>query len=178
MQKKRPRSRPRSERRRPPSESLRRWPSPARRQRSPTPNHRPERRRSQSSFQAATLRSRKVTETHLCRPTSRPCRAGKAKSGVGSMRSLSAPSPACARRSNGTRPSMASRTGFWFLSFHVFAKYIQVTFFRGASLRPPPSDKRPSTRTCATSTSTEDQLDEAQFTAWVKQASELPGEKM
>ena len=26
----------------------------------------------------------------------------------------------------------------WFLSFHVFARYVKVTFFRGASLRPVP----------------------------------------
>ena len=41
----------------------------------------------------------------------------------------------------------------WFLSFHCFTKYVKVAFFRGTSLRPlPPA--RPSTRTCATSTST------------------------
>ncbi len=41
----------------------------------------------------------------------------------------------------------------WFLSFHCFAKYVKVAFFRGTSLvlsRP----ARPSRRTCATSTST------------------------
>ena len=26
----------------------------------------------------------------------------------------------------------------WFLSFHVFTRYIKVTFFKGASLRPAP----------------------------------------
>ena len=35
-----------------------------------------------------------------------------------------------------------------------------------------------STRTCATSTSTRTTLDEAQFAAWVKQASQLPGENV
>ena len=41
----------------------------------------------------------------------------------------------------------------WFLSFHCFTKYVKVAFFRGTSLRPlPPAS--PSTRTCATSTST------------------------
>ena len=41
----------------------------------------------------------------------------------------------------------------WFLSLHCFTKYVKVAFFRGASLRPlrPAS---PSTRKCATSTST------------------------
>ena len=37
----------------------------------------------------------------------------------------------------------------WFLSFHCFTKYVKVAFFRGA-----------------------------QLAAWVKQASQLPGERM
>ena len=41
----------------------------------------------------------------------------------------------------------------WFLSFHCFTKYVKVAFFRGTSLRPLPPGG-PSTRTCATSTST------------------------
>jgi hypothetical protein len=65
----------------------------------------------------------------------------------------------------------------WFLSFHVFARYVKVTFFRGASLRPAPpgKSKYPEVRYLDIH---EDQLDEAQFAAWVKQASQLPGEKM
>jgi hypothetical protein len=27
----------------------------------------------------------------------------------------------------------------WFLAFHIFARYVKVTFFRGTSLRPIPS---------------------------------------
>ena len=41
----------------------------------------------------------------------------------------------------------------WFLGIHCFTKYVKVTFFRGASLRPVPPAS-PSTRKCATSTST------------------------
>jgi len=65
----------------------------------------------------------------------------------------------------------------WFLSFHCFTKYVKVTFFRGASLRPPPSgtSKYEEVRYLDVY---EDQLDEAQFAAWVKQASKLPGERM
>ena len=65
----------------------------------------------------------------------------------------------------------------WFVSFHVFAKYIKVTFFQGASLRPPPAGKSkyPAVRYYDIH---EDELDEAQFSAWVKQASQLPGERM
>src|SRR5688572_28838725 len=65
----------------------------------------------------------------------------------------------------------------WFLSFHCFAKYIKVAFFRGASLRPVPPgpSKHKGVRYLDIY---EDRLDEAQFTAWVKQASLLPGERM
>ncbi|RWP35402.1 MAG: DUF1801 domain-containing protein [Mesorhizobium sp.] len=65
----------------------------------------------------------------------------------------------------------------WFLSFHVFTRYVKVTFFRGTSLRPVPSgqSKHKDVRYLDIH---EDQLDEAQFAAWVKQASQLPGERM
>lgn len=63
----------------------------------------------------------------------------------------------------------------WFLSFHCFAKYIKVTFFRGAALNPPPpvASKHPEVRYFHLYEG--DGLDE-QFAGWVKQASQLPGE--
>ncbi len=65
----------------------------------------------------------------------------------------------------------------WFLSFHVFTKYVKVAFFRGTSLRPvPPGESKH--KDVRYLDIYEDQLDEAQFSAWVKQASQLPGEKM
>jgi hypothetical protein len=65
----------------------------------------------------------------------------------------------------------------WFLSFHCFTKYVKVTFFRGTSLRPVPpgASKHPEVRYLDIH---EGQLDETQFADWVKQASELPGEKL
>lgn len=65
----------------------------------------------------------------------------------------------------------------WFLSLHCFTKYIKVTFFRGASLRPPPlgKSKYPDVRYLDIH---EGEFDEAQFTDWVRQASKLPGERM
>ena len=65
----------------------------------------------------------------------------------------------------------------WFLSFHCFTKYVKVTFFRGMSLRPVPAgaSKHNEVRYLDIY---EDQLDEAQFTAWVEQASRLPGERL
>ncbi len=69
----------------------------------------------------------------------------------------------------------------WFLGIHVFTKYIKVAFFRGTSLRPlPPGEsKQKEVRYLDIH---EDPgapgFDETQFAAWVKQASQLPGERM
>ena len=65
----------------------------------------------------------------------------------------------------------------WFLSFHCFTRYIKVAFFRGASLRPLPPVE--STHKDVRYLHIHDgEFDEKQFVAWVKQASELPGERM
>jgi hypothetical protein len=66
----------------------------------------------------------------------------------------------------------------WFLSFHCFDKYIKVAFFRGLSLRPVPPVESKSQDTRYFHILEGRQFDEAQFTAWVKQASQLPLEKM
>ena len=66
----------------------------------------------------------------------------------------------------------------WFLSFHCFTKYIKVAFFRGASLRPVPPGSSRHKDVRYLDIREDDAFDEAQFTAWVKQASELPGERM
>lgn len=62
----------------------------------------------------------------------------------------------------------------WFLSFHVFTRYVKVTFFQGASLRPVPpgASKHPDVRYLDIH---EAGFDEAQFVAWVEQAAALPG---
>ena len=66
----------------------------------------------------------------------------------------------------------------WFLSFHCFTKYVKVAFFRGASLRPVPPGESKHKDVRYLDIHEDDQLDEAQFAAWVKQASQLPGERM
>ena len=66
----------------------------------------------------------------------------------------------------------------WFLSFHCFTKYIKVAFFRGASLRPVPPGESKQKEVRYLNIHEDDQLDEAQFASWVKQASQLPGERM
>ena len=66
----------------------------------------------------------------------------------------------------------------WFLSFHCFAKYVKVAFFRGASLRPLPPGESKQKEVRYLDVREDDQFDEAQFAAWVKQARRLPGERM
>jgi hypothetical protein len=63
----------------------------------------------------------------------------------------------------------------WFLSFHCFNKYVKVAFFNGASLKPPPPGPSKSDNTRYLDIREDDAFDEKQFTAWVKQASKLPG---
>lgn len=65
----------------------------------------------------------------------------------------------------------------WFLSFHVFARYVKVAFFSGTSLKPvpPAASKQKNVRYLDIY---ESRLDEEQFADWVKQASQLPGETM
>lgn len=66
----------------------------------------------------------------------------------------------------------------WFLSFHCFEKYVKVTFFRGQSLLPVPPGESKSQDTRYLDIREDAPLDEVQLTAWIKQASQLPGEKM
>lgn len=74
-------------------------------------------------------------------------------------------------------PFYGLQEDLWFASFHIFARYVKVTFFQGASLKPPPEGKSkyPAVRYYDIH---EGELDEKQFAAWVKQAAKLPGEKM
>jgi hypothetical protein len=61
----------------------------------------------------------------------------------------------------------------WFLSFHVFNRYVKVTFFRGTSLRPVPPGG--TAREARWIDMHGDDLDEAQIARWVTQAAALPG---
>ena len=63
----------------------------------------------------------------------------------------------------------------WFLSFHVFTRYVKVAFFRGTSLRPVPPGASKGKDTRYIDIHEGDELDEAQMANWVKQAAALPG---
>lgn len=74
-------------------------------------------------------------------------------------------------------PLYGVEEGFWFLGYHCYAKYLKVTFFKGASLdpMPPGASKHAEVRYLDIH---EGRFDEGQFADWVRQASRLPGEKM
>lgn len=66
----------------------------------------------------------------------------------------------------------------WFLSYHCFTKYLKVIFLNGSSLRPipPVESKHPDVRYFHIHEN--DELDEEVVTDWIRQASELPGERL
>jgi hypothetical protein len=63
----------------------------------------------------------------------------------------------------------------WFLSFHVYTRYVKVTFFRGTSLRPVPPGVSKHKEVRYYDIREDDDLDDAQLAKWVKQAAALPG---
>ena len=62
----------------------------------------------------------------------------------------------------------------WLVSYHVFTRYVKVTFLNGASLRPVPpgSGKDEDARWIDIH---EGELDEEQMAAWFRQSAALPG---
>ena len=62
----------------------------------------------------------------------------------------------------------------WFISYHVFTRYVKVTFLNGASVDPlpPVSSKDPAARYYHIF---EDGMDEEQMVEWVRQAAAVPG---
>jgi hypothetical protein len=61
----------------------------------------------------------------------------------------------------------------WFVSFHVFTKYVKVTFFKGTSLQPvPPGGAAKEARWIDIH---QDDLNESQLANWVRQAAAIPG---
>jgi hypothetical protein len=72
-------------------------------------------------------------------------------------------------------PFYGVKGGGYFLSFHVFARYIKVGFFKGSALQPPPPGASKQKDVRYLDIHEDDGFDEKQFTAWVKQAAKLPG---
>jgi hypothetical protein len=63
----------------------------------------------------------------------------------------------------------------WFLSFHVFTRYVKVGFFRGALLHPPPPGESKQKDVRYLDIHEDDEIDLKQLASWVRQAAALPG---
>ena len=74
-------------------------------------------------------------------------------------------------------PFYGTERDLWFLSFHVFTRYVKVTFFRGSSLDPLPKGKSKHSEVRYLDIHVGDAFQE-QFAQWVRQASKLPGERL
>ncbi|MGH8029041.1 MAG: DUF1801 domain-containing protein [Arenimonas sp.] len=61
----------------------------------------------------------------------------------------------------------------WFVAFHVFTRYVKVTFFRGTSLRPVPSGG--TARQARWIDIREDDFDDKALEKWIRQADAIPG---
>ena len=64
----------------------------------------------------------------------------------------------------------------WFVSFRCHTKYVQLTFFRGADLDPPPAKTSKNESVRYFDIHEDDDVDLDQLRSWVEQASQLPGE--
>ena len=75
-------------------------------------------------------------------------------------------------------PFYGSPTSGWFLSFHCYAKYVKVAFFNGTLLQPLPPGESKQARVRYLDLHALTELNQAQFSAWLAQASTLPGWQM
>ena len=66
----------------------------------------------------------------------------------------------------------------YFLGFHCITKYVKVVFMRGALLDPLPPGTSKQKDVRYLDIREDDPFDEEQFADWVKQASQLPGERL
>ena len=63
----------------------------------------------------------------------------------------------------------------WFLSVHCLTRAVKVTFFDGVSLDPQPPVATKDGRARCVNIAAEAEIDDERFTAWLRQAAELPG---
>ena len=74
-------------------------------------------------------------------------------------------------------PFYGTEKDCWFLSFHVFTRYVKLTFFRGTSLDPEPPETSKQEEVRYFHIHEGDDFAD-RLTGWVAQASQLPGEKL
>ncbi len=102
------------------------------------------------------------------------------KSGVGRRLDalISAAVPDVRKAVKWNSPFYGLGDGSWFLAVHCYAKYVKVAFFRGVALSPPPPVASKQQGVRYFHVHEDEPLDEAQFSDWVRQASQLPGERL
>ena len=88
---------------------------------------------------AETHRSQRPMAMHLCRHTSRPCLVGKATLGARLDALIVRNVPNVRKAVRWNSPFYGIEGLGWFLSYHVFTRYVRLTFFQGASLQPVPA---------------------------------------
>jgi len=66
----------------------------------------------------------------------------------------------------------------WFLAYHCFERYVKVTFFQGASLKPVPPGPSKQKHVRYLDIREEDAIDDGLLADWIRQASRLPGERL
>lgn len=75
-------------------------------------------------------------------------------------------------------PFYGVRDNGWFASFHVFGRYVKLTFFNGTSLKPmPPGGTARSGDTRWVDIYETDGPDDEQLRGWIRQSASLPGWK-
>jgi hypothetical protein len=75
-------------------------------------------------------------------------------------------------------PFYGVEPGHWFLSFHCFTNYLKLSFFRGTSLTPMPPGTSKVKNVRYLDIREDEPVDTTRLAAWIKQASQLPGEKL
>jgi hypothetical protein len=74
-------------------------------------------------------------------------------------------------------PFYGTEEDHYFLSFHCYDRYVKVTFHKGDQLHPKPPGTSKHEHLRYLDVREDDELGD-QFRDWVRQASDLPGEKM
>jgi hypothetical protein len=75
-------------------------------------------------------------------------------------------------------PLYGVEEGVYFLGLHCLTRSVKVAFVRGASLDPVPPGTSKQQAVRYLDIDEDERLDERQFAEWVRQASQLPGERM
>lgn len=93
-------------------------------------------------------------------------------------RLITAAAPGVMKAVKWNTPMYGMELDHYFLGFHCFDRYIKVSFNSGAKLNPLPPFTSKQANVRYLDIREGDGFDEEQFKDWVRQASQLPGEKM